>query len=200
MTKIKGTATNTVTSPDLKTTNAVLPGANVLSTAPVKEMGGKGGKGDDRGLRLAALRDLKDINSSIIPDVRGWKVELRDGVVVGSVTRIILDQGDANMPRYLDVALDPKIFSGAKSASHELLIPIGLSHLAADRDAVVIPAATMESIASMPMLAPGAIEFAYEGTLLGAFGVKTKFEKPDAMYQHAAFSVKAFLVNRPITK
>ena len=151
---------------------------------------------DDKGFRLAALRDLKDVTVDHIPDVRGWRVEVSNGTVIGSVTRIILDQARDNMPRYLDVALDPKLTGETKSDSNEVLLPIGTAQVAKDRDVVLIPSMTEKQLLTLPRLATGAITVAYEQQVAKAFGM-TPPERIDELYAMDGFSVPAFMKLRP---
>ena len=152
---------------------------------------------DDSGLRLAAARDLKDLKLNRIPDVRGWTVEFRDGVVAGKVTRIIVDQKADFVPRYLEVSIERVLFGSVKPISNDLLVPIGRAQVAKDRDVVLLPFVTKEMLAKLPMLSPGAIDATHELKLAKMYGLDVPMANVDALYRHDWFSIKDFMVLRP---
>ncbi len=200
-TNVTNNVTDKVTDSMASAANSAVAAVKSVASAAAGTLAAKGAHaGDDRGLRLAALRDLTDVSVSLMPDVRGWKLELTDGMVAGSVSRIILDQRAKNMPRYLDIALDPKLFKGAKPHSNELLVPVGLARIAKDRDVILLPSMTRDTLVGLPMLSPGAISFEHEANVIKGFGVSTSFSSADQLYGHAAFDLKSFLSLRPLTR
>ena len=165
--------------------------------AKVEKVAKKAGLMDDHGLRLSALADLKDVALPHIPDVRGWKVELRDGTQAGQVSRIIVDQQQGFVPRYLDVRLDATLFGATKPVSYDLLVPIGRAQLAKERSLVLLPFVTRERVADLPMLSHGEISFERELAILKSFGLAAPFTDANAMYAHEWFDVRAFLMAQP---
>jgi uncharacterized protein (TIGR02271 family) len=68
-------------------------------------------------------------------DVRGWHVRSADGSKIGKVNELLIDP-DAGKVRYLDIEIDGGFFG----TSRNVLIPIGMAHLADDEDVVVVDA------------------------------------------------------------
>ncbi len=155
---------------------------------------------DDRGLRLAAIKDVAGLKLMNVADVRGWQAEFRDGVAAGKVTRIIVDQKHEFAPRYLEISIDPKLFGATKPVSHDLLVPIGRAQVAKDRNVVLLPFMTKEMVATLPMLAPGTIDAAFELKLAKAYGLTTPMADVDALYKHEWFGIENFMVLRPVVK
>ncbi len=187
-----------------KNANAPVSNAPSLNTAvkdgPVKMGSVKKVAGDDHGLRLAALKDLKEIKLNQIPDVRGWNAVLRDGLVLGKISRILVDQQQAYAPRYLDITVDAAHLKGMKLVSHDFLVPIGRAQAAESGDIVMLPSLTKEQIKSLPMLKPGSIGFEFESTVAKFFGWKSEVRDANALYETELFSVKDFMVLRPAVK
>ncbi len=173
-------------------------------TAKKEKAVAKGEKGtkkvglmDDRGLRLSALADLKDVALPHIPDVRGWTVELRDGTKAGKVSRIIVDQQQGFMPRYIEVRLEAALFGATKPVSYDLLVPIGRAQVAKERSLVLLPFVNKEQVADLPMLSHGEISFEREIAILKSFGFAAPFTDANGMYAHEWFNVQAFLGVKP---
>lgn len=185
-----GTATATAPNTSGNTAPKTTPNA-APSTAPSTSPK-TSANSDDRGLRLAALRDLKDVKLSQVPDVRGWKVETSDHTVIGMVSRILLDQQQDNAVRYLEINVDAKFFTGSKPVSHDLLVPIGAARLAKGQDMIMLPSLTQQSLRSLPMLSPGAIGWEFERELAKAFGATQDVSSPEKLYSLDLFSVKSF--------
>lgn len=145
---------------------------------------------DDAGLRLAALRDLKAVTLRGIPDVRGWPVELRDGVTIGSVVRILVDQQAEHRPRYLDLRIDPTRF-GMTGAPWHSLLPIGRTELAKGRDVVLLPTIGREQLTVLRPLGEAVIDFPFEMGVARAFGLAVPMVNADDLYRTPLFDVDA---------
>ena len=151
---------------------------------------------DDRGLRLATLSTLPDVSLDQIPDVRNWPVTLADGTTIGRVARIIVDQSQEFVPRYLDVTVDAQMVASRVVPSRDLLIPIGCARIASDGDMLVLPTLTREGFDNVPLLAAGAIGLEHERMVARAFGVSSPVFDADTLYATDAFDLTALLASR----
>ncbi len=151
---------------------------------------------DDHGLRLATLSTLPEVSLDSMPDVRSWPVELADGTTIGKVTRIIVDQTQDFVPRYLDVTVNQDVLVGRSVPSHDLLIPIGCARLSTEGNTVVIHALDRSAFDSVPLLAPGAIGLDHERMVARAFGLSSPVFDADTLYATEAFSLTDFLASR----
>lgn len=68
-------------------------------------------------------------------DVRHWDVRSTDGSKIGEVKDLLIDP-NAGKVRYLDIRVDGGFFG----TSRDVLIPIGMAHLADDEDVVLVDA------------------------------------------------------------
>jgi uncharacterized protein (TIGR02271 family) len=111
---------------------------------------------------LSATNDLQVGDDN--PDVRGWAVRGKDGVILGQVRDLLIDR-KAMKVRYLDVALDPALFQADRRA----LIPVGVTRIDDDAD-VVRADVSAESLRSAPAYEGHAVTRDYESSLHTAFG------------------------------
>ncbi len=89
------------------------------------------------GSRRTRLYKLNEVDTHTVlgnrPDVRGWNVITSDGIEIGWVDELLVDQD--NKVRYLDI----RIKEGAVfNESSYILIPIGLASLGVNKDIVVL--------------------------------------------------------------
>ncbi len=148
--------------------------------------------GDDRGMRLAALRDLPSGAGLSIPDIRGWRVATSHGHIVGSVTRILVDQAQQNAPRYLEVLVEPTRVGLTTTDAQSVLVPIGRAQIAKDGKSVILPGLLTAQMPLLPRLGDGAVTWEYELKIASAFGQKSAFESPDALYASEIFNGELF--------
>lgn len=109
---------------------------------------------------LVAGRDVKDFQfTPPMVDVRGWDVMLSSGDKLGRVDRILLDTSERK-PRYL--AVTPSDRAG------QLLVPIGLGSVQAEKKQVVLNNLKPETLRAIPLLKGEVITREYERELFGA--------------------------------
>jgi sporulation protein YlmC with PRC-barrel domain len=89
----------------------------------------------------------------LLPDFRGWKVELADGRRVGKVSDLIVDT-DSMVVKYIEVKVDKDVIAGDEDTYR--LIPIAAARLDDDDEAVVIDRLPGASLADAPQHARGA--------------------------------------------
>jgi len=80
------------------------------------------------------------------PDIRKWKVRNAEGRILGVVDDLILDK-DQRKVRYIVLDMDGKPIN---LVSRKVLIPIGISQFDDIDDVVVLPAITVEHLATLP--------------------------------------------------
>src|SRR5262245_49092316 len=118
--------------------------------------------------RLAPMSQLDDYEvASGHPDVRGWVVVSSDNRTLGSVRELIIDTR-ALRTRYLEVMLD-RSAAGA-TGERSVLVPIGSASLDTNDDRVVLDAAIVSRLASLPEYTQSAVTRDYEKRLLPALG------------------------------
>jgi len=149
-------------------------------------------RSDDEGLRIAALRDVGQGAKLTFADVRGFPVRTTAGKPVGSVSRILVDQAQANAPRYLDIQLDPTAIGSIEKIVPNVLIPIGRAQLSADAKVVQLPEISIDMLRTMPRRTEGALDWQHELALGKVFGLKAELLDRDALYSDDLFSVRYF--------
>ena len=116
------------------------------------------GKNDDE-VRILPLGELKDLQvAEGYPDIRGWKVDSADGVHVGKVHELLVDE-DSMRTRYLDVRLTSEL--AAAPQDRDVLIPIGSAQLDDAGKRVIVPLAA-ERVGLLPPYAHGVLTRAHE--------------------------------------
>ena len=111
--------------------------------------------------RLVPLTETAEYRvSPEAPDVRGWPAILPDGTGVGTVTDLIVDRAVGRV-RYVEVALA----DAPDGAERHVLVPIGTAQVDAMRDLVVVPAATLITVADRMQYERGAVTRQYEATI-----------------------------------
>ena len=213
--KMPTTATTTTTSSDNATNVAVSPASPAKGrTSSTSDATDKVGAvlpgaiaaaktaqsinvGDDRGMRLAALRDLPASASLNLLDVRGWRIATSHGHIIGSVARIMVDQAKQNAPRYLDLLVDCTRAGilNAGSTVH-ILVPIGRAQVAGDGKSVVLPGLMTAQIPSLPRLSDGPVTWEHEVQVATAFGQTSGLASPDELYATEIFNDSFFRLNR----
>lgn len=83
----------------------------------------------------------------LLPDFRGWKVELPDGRRVGKVSDLIVDT-DTLVVKYIEVKVDKDVIAGEEDTYR--LVPIAAARLDDDDEAVVIDRLPGASLADAP--------------------------------------------------
>ncbi|HMS02684.1 MAG TPA: hypothetical protein PKE51_06905 [Gemmatimonadaceae bacterium] len=146
-------------------------------------------------LRLDALRNVPTDGSLAFVDVRGWKVHMADGSMIGTVSRILVEQTARElMPRYLDVHLSTEATKASGTRTSNLLIPIGRVRLDRSRELVQVPALTADVLKSMPRLADGAITWEFELDVARTFGIDNSIADQGALYRTDLFAIDHVLV------
>lgn len=191
------TNTRSTTATAKAATSKVATEKTAAKTSPAKSTGAatntsRAGLHDDKGLRLAALRDLKDVAVREIPDVRGWHVELRDGVSIGKVVRILVDQQAQHLPRYLDIRIEPTQF-GMAGEPWNTLVPLGQTQLAKGRDVVLLPSIGKDQLTVLRPLGNTIIDFTFEMGVARAFGLATPMVNSDDLYRTPLFDLGAVM-------
>ena len=116
--------------------------------------------------RLFYLHDLDDWKvHHDDPDVRGWKVKLATGEVVGEVENLVVDKG-ARKVRYLEVTGDRGFFSNYRDngsgrvydADHDehFMVPVGMVRLDRSDNECYIEGASVDVLGGVPRYRRGA--------------------------------------------
>ncbi len=150
---------------------------------------------------IVALRDLPNVSLSTVKDVRGWRVQLTDGSLVGTVDRIFLD-GSAREPRYLDVRIDPAMTTdgttpGVTQTVSHALIPFGRAQLHATQDVVVLPTLNRANVQEMPKVTAPTVTREFELTLVKWFGRAVHPER--SLYDSDVYDTEFFMAPRTPT-
>ncbi len=191
--------TKITTTPRAGTNSTGAAQANAPKSAP-SNTPASATRQDDDTLRLAALRSMKVVAPVPFTDVRGWRVHSNDGKVVGSVTRMLVEQKPALAPRYLDVLVDPKSVGINNSSPFDLLIPIGSAAIMKGGTGISLPNLASGDMATLPRLGEGAVTWERELEVAKAFGVKDQPDSPTALYTHPQFSIATFQREHAPTK
>ncbi len=145
--------------------------------------------------QLARLGDLSDYEvSDDDPDVRGWDVVDRQGISLGSVDELIVDQ-DALKVRYLSVQLDRS--TGATQPYR--LIPVGLATLDESEDVVILKSMNIQNLMNCPVYDGSHITREFEQRLLVTSGVTPSSDKtpnPRGFYDEEHFDQDRFYGTR----
>jgi len=124
-----------------------------------------------------------------------------DGVIIGSVIRILLDTARDFRVLYVDVLLHPDLNdrgdgSLVRSSLESVLIPIGRVNIAPDRHGLVLPTLTQAMVAALPRLPDGTVTWDYEQRL--AYAVEAvEADTRDALYSHIIY--KSAQITTPLT-
>lgn len=111
--------------------------------------------------RLVPLNETAEFQvAPQAPDVRGWPAVLPDGTSVGTVTDLIVDRAVGRV-RYVEVALS----DAPDGAERHVLVPIGTAQMDSTRDLVIVPAATLITVADRMQYERGAVTRQYEATI-----------------------------------
>lgn len=148
--------------------------------------------------RLARLGDLNDYEvSDDDPDVRGWDVVDRQGISLGNVDELIVDQ-DALKVRYLAVKLD----HSAGATQQFRLIPIGLATLDENEDVVILQNMNLQNLMNCPIYDGSHITREFEQRLLVTSGITNTREQtpnPRGFYDEEHFDQDRFYGTRRLT-
>ena len=156
--------------------------------------------------RLVPLSDVSDLSvNSEMPDVRGWPALSSDGERVGSVRELIVDRLAARV-RYLELELTGDM---GGTAGERILVPIGLTILDPDEDAVRVLTVTAGSVRKVERYDGAALTRSYEMRLrrsvLGASELPEELaaleregadEESDRFYDHDHFDERRMLSGR----
>lgn len=101
---------------------------------------------NDLARRLVPLSEASELAvNSEVPDVRGWRALSADGETVGEVRELIVDRL-AGRVRYLELALADGF---ADRPGQRILVPVGLTTLEPEDDAVRVLTVTAGHVRSM---------------------------------------------------
>lgn len=154
---------------------------------------------DDDALRLAALQSMNTVAPLPFTDVRGWRVQSSDRQIIGSVSRMLVEQKPAVMPRYLDILVDPAAIGLKHTEPFNLLVPIGRAVVAKGGTGVALPTVTRQDLAALPRLGQGPVSWEFELSVAKAFGVQTPSADPAALYAHPEYDLRAFQQAQPVS-
>lgn len=150
---------------------------------------------DEPARHLARLGDLNDYEvADDDPDVRGWDVVDQQGMSMGRVDELIVDQ-EALKVRYLAVKLDPS----AAATQPYRLIPIGLATLDELEDVVILNNMNTQSLLNCPVYDGKNITREFERRLLVTSGITPQTQQtsnPRGFYDEAHFDQDRFYRNR----
>ena len=99
-------------------------------------------------LGLARLKELK--NFQVVEgdhDIRGWRVRVPEGTVVGRVDELIVDQADRKV-RYVEIEVDRKALN--IDHNRHVLVPIGAVGLNAEKKDVLLERLPLKGLAGVP--------------------------------------------------
>ena len=156
--------------------------------------------------RLVSLSDVSELSvNSDMPDVRGWSALSSDGERMGSVRELIVDRL-AGRVRYLELELTGEM---GGTPGERILVPIGLTILDPDEDAVRVLTVTAGSVATVERYDGEELTRSYEMRLrrsvLGASELPEELalsereeadEGPDRFYDHEHFDERRMLAGR----
>lgn len=110
---------------------------------------------------MVPLTEMHDVRvAPHAPDVRGWPAVLPDGTLVGTVTDLMVDRAVGRV-RYVEMALS----DAPDGETRYVLVPIGTAQVDAAHDRVIVPAATLLSVADRIQYERGVVTRQYETSL-----------------------------------
>ena len=124
--------------------------------------------------RLNELREKKMLE--VDPDVRGWKVVSKDGLILGRVDDLIADPQQRKI-RYLNITVDAE----DADVDHNVLIPVGVASVDKNEDRVIVNI-ERETLLKLPVYDGENITRDYENRLRDTahFDTLTNEGAPDA--------------------
>lgn len=139
-----------------------------------------------RASHLTAARELQQFDMGVERiDIRSWPAYACDGVRVGIVDRLLVETSSGKI-RYASVALIAEQDSGRRrNGAGSVLVPIGLIHVNAASDEIVINFLTSADLSSAPRLHPRPITRADEDETLASYGLATSRDVGDGFLYHS---------------
>ncbi len=145
------------------------------------------------GSRRTRLYKLKEMDTRAVlgnkPDVRGWNVITSDGIEIGRIDELLVDQD--NKVRYLDIQIrEGTVFN----ESSYILVPIGLASLGVNKDIVVLNMKSTD-FANYPTFNGEIVTRGYEASIFNTFRGENEFSKTDDerhFYEHEHYKDDRF--------
>jgi len=146
----------------------------------------------DKKIRYSKLLELGNSGYEIVtdePDIRKWKVRNAAGKYLGVVDELLVDR-ELNKIRYIVLNIEGKPLN---LLSRKVLIPIGIAELDRMDDVVILPAITIEHLATLPTYKRGKLSIETERKIRTIFirsNVPEHDENitDDAFYEHEYFN------------
>jgi hypothetical protein len=133
-----------------------------------------------RNIRYSKLVELGNSGYEIVPDepdIRNWRVTNKDGKVLGVIDELLVDR-QLNKVRYIVLNLQGKPLN---LLSRKVLIPIGIAQLDRIDDIVILPAITLEHLATLPTYKKGKLSFETERKIRHVFAPSNAVEYDDTV-------------------
>jgi len=147
---------------------------------------------NDDTARVVPMGELDDYEvAEGHPDVRGWVVVAEDNRKLGTVHELIVDT-QAMRTRYLDVTLDRNL--EGVTDERDVLVPIGNARLDDMSDHVILDAAIVARLASLPAYSHERLTRDFERSLFPALGAAPLADKDFYAGQH--FDDSRFVAGR----
>ncbi len=147
----------------------------------------------DKKIRYSKLVELGNSGYEIVadePDIRKWKVRNAAGKYLGVVEELLVDR-ELNKIRYIVLNIEGKPLN---LLSRKVLIPIGIAELDRMDDVVILPAITIEHLATLPAYKRGKLSIETERKIRAIFtrsNVPGEYDESitdDAFYEHEHFN------------
>jgi hypothetical protein len=122
----------------------------------------------DKKIRYSKLVELGNSGYEIVsdePDIRKWSVRIATGKYLGVVNELLVDR-NVNKVRYIVLDLQGKPLN---LLSRKILIPIGIAELDEIDDVVILPAITIEQLATLPTYSKGRLSIESERKIRNIF-------------------------------
>ena len=139
-----------------------------------------------RNIRYSKLVELGNSGYEIVPDepdIRNWRVTNRDGKLLGIIDELLVDR-QLNKVRYIVLNLQGKPLN---LLSRKVLIPIGIAQLDRIDDIVILPAITLEHLATLPTYKKGKLSFETERKIRNIFAPSNAVEYDDTVTDDAFY-------------
>ncbi|HYJ63005.1 MAG TPA: PRC-barrel domain-containing protein [Parafilimonas sp.] len=139
-----------------------------------------------RNIRYSKLVELGNSGYEIVPDepdIRNWRVTNRDGKLLGVIDELLVDR-QLNKVRYIVLNLQGKPLN---LLSRKVLIPIGIAQLDRIDDIVILPAITLEHLATLPTYKKGKLSFETERKIRNIFAPSNAVEYDDTVTDDAFY-------------
>jgi len=150
---------------------------------------------DERVSSLTSAWELQGIRlPAACVEVLGWQVFAHDGLLVGTVSRLIVDTR-TRIIRYVAVMLSGGYFGKSTiAAPRNVLVPVGLVRRVDERHALALEQITTAQLARAPKLPMRAIIRADEYATLASYGLAALWDlATEAMYSASIFDATPLL-------